>query len=77
MIFNKKGRKMDILFIKDTCVQNSCQKQTKNPLFISGYKYKESRKVQTICHIITEKSAICTGLKMYMKLLCKDILTIF
>ena len=51
---------MDILFIKDTCVQNSCQKQTKNP--ISGINTKESRKVQTICHIITEKSAICMGL---------------
>lgn len=60
---------MDILFIKDTCVQNSCQKQTKNP--ISGINTKESRKVQTICHIITEKSAICIGLKMYMKLLCR------
>lgn len=61
---------MDILFIKDTCVQNSYKKQ-QNPLFISGINTKESRRVQTICHIITEKSAICTGLKMYMKLLCR------
>ena len=62
---------MDILFIKDTCVQNSYQKQTKNPLFIFDINTKESRKVQTICNIIPKKSAICIGLKMYMKLLCR------